>query len=55
MLNVDPSGYTSFVDTVALTGVFCAVLLVSSFAFGPTWIVTVELAHAGVGVDSSHT
>ncbi len=40
------------------TAVFCAVFAVSGFAvttFGCTVIVTVVLAHTGVGFDVSHT
>ena len=45
-VKVEPGGNASFVVTVALvTGVFCGVVEVSSFAFGPTVTVTVVSAH----------
>ncbi|HZT56563.1 MAG TPA: hypothetical protein VFA35_10070 [Burkholderiaceae bacterium] len=54
-VNVEFGGYLSLPDTFAFAGVFTVVVNVSSFAFGPTTIVTaVEPQRAG-GPELSHT
>ena len=45
-------------NTVVVTGVFCAVVALSSTAvtvFAPTVTVTSAMSHTTVGVDVSHT